>query len=109
MEGQIEIIRRMIFERFARVFKEKIFQAVILKIKGYIKRKMIVTMNASPHPMPTNRNRVLSIRILRVYSWDDMRNSEVTRSIMAVEANHRLISVKVSGMFIPITISSNRE
>jgi hypothetical protein len=73
-----------------------------------MKRNMIVTINASPHPIPTNLSLVLSIRILRVYSCDEMRNSEVTRRIIAVKANHRLISVKVNGIFIAITISFYR-
>jgi hypothetical protein len=69
----------------------------------YNTRRMTVIMNASPHPKATNLIRVLSIRILLEYSCDALRSSEVMRSIIAVAASQRLMSVSVRGMFISIT------
>jgi hypothetical protein len=63
-----------------------------------------VTRKASPHPMATSLIRVLSIRILLEYSGDELRSSEVTRSIIAVTASHRLISESVRGKYMYITI-----
>jgi len=70
-----------------------------------MKRNMIVTMKASPHPMAANLIRVLLIRILLEYSCDEVRSSEVIRSIIAVAAIHKLMSVSVRGMFMSITIT----
>jgi hypothetical protein len=54
--------------------------------------------------MATSLIRVLSIRILLEYSGDELRSSEVTRSIIAVTASHRLISESVRGKYMYITI-----
>ena len=64
----------------------------------------MVTMKASPQPMAASRMRVLSIRILVENSCDAVRSSEVIRSIMAVAAIHTLMSVRVRGIFMSMTI-----
>lgn len=74
-----------------------------MRFEGYIKRNMMVTMKASPHPIAANLIRILLIRILLEYSCDKVRSSEVIRSMMAVAPNHRLMSVSVRGIFISIT------
>jgi hypothetical protein len=74
-----------------------------------MKRNMTVTKNASPHPIAANRIRVLSIRILLEYSCDEVRSSEVMRSIIAVPAIHRLISVSVKGMFMSIIMTYSSQ
>jgi hypothetical protein len=66
---------------------------------------MTVTMKASPHPIAANLIRVLSIRILLEYSCDEPISSEVIRSIIAVAAIHKLMSVSVRGSIILITIT----
>ena len=66
---------------------------------------MMVTRKASPHPIAANLSRVLSIRILREYSNDESRSSEVTISIIAVTTSHKLMSESVRGKFISITIT----
>ena len=66
-------------------------------------RKMTVTMKVSPTPMAANLSRFLSIRILPEYSVEKLRSSEVTINIIAVTANHKLMSENVRGMFISIT------
>jgi len=60
----------------------------------------MVTMKASPHPIAANRSLVLLIRILDEYSCDKLSNSDVIKSIIDVDANHKLKSVSVKGMFI---------
>ena len=71
----------------------------------YMKCKMTVIKKASPTPMPANLIRVLSTGILLEYSGETYRSSEVTRSIIAVIANHTLMSNSVSGKFIIISLS----
>ncbi len=68
-----------------------------------MKRNIMVTMKASPHPMAANLIRILLIRILFEYSCDKVRSSEVIRSIIAVAPIHRLMSVSVRGIFMSIT------
>ena len=67
-------------------------------------RMRTVIRKASPHPIAASRNRVLSIRILLQNSGKALRNSEVTISIIAAIASHRLISDGVRGKFMSITI-----
>ena len=71
-----------------------------------MKRIATVTKKAIPHPIPTILIRVLSIWILHEYSGETLRSSGVIRSIIAVIANHILMSVSVSGKFISITFLS---
>jgi hypothetical protein len=58
---------------------------------------MTVTKKASPQPRAASLIRFLSIRILFEYSVDELRISEVTSTIKAVTASHRLMSEKVKG------------
>ena len=75
-----------------------------LVFESYANRKMTVIRKASPHPMAANLIRVLSIRILFEYSCEELRSSEVTISIIAVTASHKLISESVKGKFRLIII-----
>ena len=61
---------------------------------------MTVTRKASPHPKAASLSRFLSMLILFEYSGDALRSSEVTRSIIAVKASHRLMSDSVRGKFM---------
>ena len=70
----------------------------------YMKCKMTVIKNASPTPTPASLIRVLSTGILLEYSGETYRSSEVTRSTIAVMANHTLMSNSVSGKFIMISL-----
>ena len=65
---------------------------------------MTVIKNAMPHPIAANLIRVLSIRILLEYSCDKVRSSEVMRSIIAVAASNKLISVRLRGMLTLVTL-----
>jgi hypothetical protein len=77
---------------------------LILRLEDYITRNMTVTKNAMPHPIAANLIRVLLTRILLEYSCDEVRSSEVMRSIIAEAASHRLISVRLRGMFTLVTL-----
>ena len=70
-----------------------------------MKRNTTVTKKAIPHPMAANLIRVLSIRILLEYSCEEVRSSDVIRSIIAIAASHRLRSKGVSGILMAITIT----
>jgi len=70
-----------------------------------MKRNMTVIMDAIPHPIAINFIRVLSIRILLEYSCEEVRSSDVIRSIIAIAASHRLRSKGVSGILMAITIT----
>ena len=75
------------------------------------KQKLIpnqVPYTIFPQIRPPNRRITLRKSIHRC-SCDELRSSEVTRSIMAVGASHRLISESVSGMFMSITITCYLE
>jgi hypothetical protein len=69
-----------------------------------MKRNIIVTMKASPHPMAAILSRVLPIRSLLEYFGDALRSSEVIKSIIAVTASQRFMSEIVRGMFISTTV-----
>jgi hypothetical protein len=66
----------------------------------YLNIQTTKTIKASPTPIPANRIRVLSTKILLENSGKTLRSSEVTRSIIAVMANHIAMSNGVSGKFI---------
>jgi len=66
---------------------------------------MTVTKKAMPHPITTNLIRVLSIKIVLEYSFDEPISSTVIRSIMVVAAIHKLRSKNVRGTFMSITIT----
>ena len=55
--------------------------------------------------MAAMRIRVLSIIILLEYSADALRSSDVTRSIIAVTASHKLKSESVNGILMLTTNS----
>jgi hypothetical protein len=69
-----------------------------------MKRNIIVTKKASPHPMAAILSRVLLTRSLPEYFRDVLRSSDVIRSIIAVTASQRFMSESVRGMFISTTI-----
>lgn len=51
-----------------------------------------VTKKPKPHPIAHIRNKRLSSTIRAAYPGDEYSSSEVTRSIIAVTASHKLIS-----------------
>jgi hypothetical protein len=67
---------------------------------GVMTRITTVTKKASPHPIATSLIRVLSTSIRLEYSGDALRSSEVTRSISAMTASHKLMSERVNGKSI---------
>ena len=70
---------------------------LVLNVEVYMTRIMTVIWKASPQPIPASLSRLLSIRILFEYSGDELRTVEVISSIIAVTANHRLMSEEVKG------------
>jgi hypothetical protein len=62
-----------------------------------------VARNARPTPRAASLKRFLSIIILAEYCGNEWRSSEVTRSIIAVTASHRLMSDSVKGKLIHFT------
>jgi hypothetical protein len=54
----------------------------------------------NPHPTAANRKIFLSTITLEEYSGEEHNNSEVTRSIIAITASHKLTSYKDKGKII---------
>lgn len=59
-----------------------------------------VTRKPTPKPRATSLKSFLSIIIRVEYLGDEYNNSDVTRSIMAVIASHKLMSDSDKGKFI---------
>jgi len=63
-----------------------------------------MTRKARPTPRAAILKRFLSIMILAEISDSEYRSSEVTRSIMAVTASHKLISDSDKGKFMGLSL-----
>ena len=63
-------------------------------------RIITVTRKAIPHPMAEILSCFLSIWIRLEYSGDAFNSSEVTSRMIAITANHKLISENVNGKFM---------
>jgi hypothetical protein len=63
-----------------------------------------MTRKARPTPRAAILKRFLSIIILAEISDSEYRSSEVTRSIMAVTASHKLISDSDKGKFMGLSL-----
>jgi hypothetical protein len=64
-----------------------------------------VARNPKPSPRAAILKRFFSILIRAEYSDDECNNSDVIKSIMAINASHRLISDNDKGKFIFINLA----